>query len=49
VVAVENCSRPNERVIRLTLVELEQGLPHCEGPVLVMIGEAFARRGGAVG
>jgi uroporphyrin-III C-methyltransferase len=49
VVAVENCSRPNERVIRLTLAELEQGLPHCEGPVLVMIGEAFARRGGAVG
>ncbi|MEC4719709.1 hypothetical protein RY831_11160 [Noviherbaspirillum sp. CPCC 100848] len=42
---MENCSRPNERVMRLTLAELEQGLPDCQGPVLVMIGEAFARRG----
>lgn len=49
VVAVENCSRPNERVMWLTLAELEQGLPHCEGPVLVMIGEAFARRDAADG
>ncbi len=44
VVAVENCSRSNERVIRLKLAELEQGLADCQGPVLVMIGEAFAPR-----
>jgi uroporphyrin-III C-methyltransferase len=45
VIAVENCSRPNERVFRLQLGELEQGLAACSGPVLVMIGDAFAPRG----
>ncbi|MES2538520.1 MAG: uroporphyrinogen-III C-methyltransferase [Pseudomonadota bacterium] len=45
VVVVENCSRPNQRVLRLALSELEQGLSDCSGPVLVMIGEALAARG----
>lgn len=44
VVIVENCSRDNERVLRLRLSELEKGLTACTGPVLVMIGEAFAPR-----
>lgn len=44
VVVVENCSRDNERVLRLTLGELESGLGNCPGPVLVMIGEALAPR-----
>jgi len=41
---VENCSRPDERVQRLKLSELENGLAGCKGPVLVMLGEAFAPR-----
>ncbi|MDB5764101.1 MAG: cobA [Herminiimonas sp.] len=45
VVVVENCSRENERILRLLLSELEQGLSQCSGPVLVMIGEALAPRG----
>lgn len=44
VVVVENCSRDNERVLRLQLGELEQGLASCHGPVLVMIGAALAAR-----
>jgi uroporphyrin-III C-methyltransferase len=44
VIVVENCSRPNERVMRLQLNELEQGLAGCQGPVLVMIGPALASR-----
>ena len=44
VVVVENCSRPDERVLRLKLGELENGLAGCKGPVLVMMGEAFAPR-----
>jgi uroporphyrin-III C-methyltransferase len=44
VVAVENCSLPNERIMRLRLAELERGLTLCTGPVLVMIGEALAER-----
>lgn len=47
VVVVENCSRENERVVRLHLGGLEQGLSGCHGPVLVMIGEAFAPRDSA--
>jgi uroporphyrin-III C-methyltransferase len=52
VVVVENCSRPDQRIRRLTLATLGQGLnigegPH--GPVLVMIGEAMARRAGQPG
>lgn len=44
VVVVENCSRDNEHVLRLKLSELERGLAECQGPVLVMIGEALAPR-----
>jgi uroporphyrin-III C-methyltransferase len=44
VVIVENCSRDNQRILRMTLRELEQGLGNCEGPVLVMIGDALAER-----
>jgi uroporphyrin-III C-methyltransferase len=44
VVVVENCSRDNERILRLKLIELERGLADCYGPVLVMIGEALASR-----
>jgi uroporphyrin-III C-methyltransferase len=44
VVIVENISLGNERVREMRLSELEQGLSDCEGPVLVMIGEALAPR-----
>lgn len=44
VLVVENCSRDNQRIMRLKLSELEQGLSECSGPVLVMIGEAMAER-----
>ncbi len=44
VIAVENVSRRDERVMRMTLSEMVGGLPHCSGPVLVMIGEALRER-----
>ncbi|MDY7579565.1 uroporphyrinogen-III C-methyltransferase [Herbaspirillum sp. RTI4] len=44
VVVVENCSRSDQRILRLPLAALEQGLTSCLGPVLVMIGEALRRR-----
>ncbi|MFJ7566788.1 uroporphyrinogen-III C-methyltransferase [Herminiimonas sp. NPDC097707] len=44
VVVVENCSLESQRIMRITLRELEQGLGECQGPVLVMIGEALAKR-----
>jgi uroporphyrin-III C-methyltransferase len=46
VVIVENCSRPEQRILHLQLSMLEQGLPlsTSSGPVLVMIGEALAER-----
>jgi uroporphyrin-III C-methyltransferase len=44
VVVIENCSRKDQRVMRLQLGELENGLAGCHGPVLVMIGEALALR-----
>jgi uroporphyrin-III C-methyltransferase len=44
VVVVENCSRDNQRIMRMCLRDMEQGLGNCEGPVLVMIGEALAQR-----
>lgn len=44
VVVVENCSRDNQHILRLQLDQLESGLAQCEGPVLVMIGEALATR-----
>ncbi len=45
VVVVENCSRDDQRILRLRLGDLEQGLAQCHGPVLMMIGDALARRG----
>ena len=47
VVIIENCSLPNQRIQRLKLSDLRLGLTDCEGPVLVMMGEAFAGRGSA--
>ncbi len=44
VVVVENCSRPDQQIMRLTLAQLEQGLSSSNGPVLVMIGAALASR-----
>jgi len=44
VVVIENCSRPDQRILRLTLSGLAHGLDMAHGPVLVMIGEALQRR-----
>jgi len=44
VVVVENCSRDDQRIWRLQLSQLEQGLAECEGPVLVMMGESLRTR-----
>lgn len=44
VVVVENCSRGNEKIIRMRLCDLECGLDSANGPVLVMIGVALDRR-----
>ncbi|MFM8466925.1 MAG: uroporphyrinogen-III C-methyltransferase [Oxalobacteraceae bacterium] len=44
VIAIENVSRSNERVMRMTLTQMAEGLPACHGPVLVMIGEALRER-----
>lgn len=44
VVVIENCSRPEQRIARLTLSQLALGLGDKQGPVLVMLGEAMAMR-----
>jgi uroporphyrin-III C-methyltransferase len=44
VIAIENVSRANQRVMRMTLAQMAEGLPECAGPVLVMIGEALRER-----
>lgn len=44
VIAIENASRSNERVMRMTLAQMAAGIPDCSGPVLVMIGEALRER-----
>jgi uroporphyrin-III C-methyltransferase len=44
VVVVENCSRADQRIVRLTLAGLADGLDDAQGPVLVMIGEALQQR-----
>jgi len=44
VVVVENCSRADQRIVRLTLAGLAHGLDDASGPVLVMIGEALQQR-----
>ncbi|KQV78397.1 uroporphyrin-III methyltransferase [Massilia sp. Root351] len=44
VVVIENVSRPDQRILRLTLDTLAHGLEPSHGPVLVMLGHAMARR-----
>jgi uroporphyrin-III C-methyltransferase len=44
VVVIENCSRPDQRIFRLTLATLAHGLGQSHGPVLVMLGDAMKRR-----
>jgi uroporphyrin-III C-methyltransferase len=44
VVVIENCSRPDQRVLRLTIATLAQGLGAAHGPVLVMLGDALKQR-----
>ncbi len=44
VVVIENCSRPDQRILRLTLATLAQGLGPAHGPVLVMLGNAMKMR-----
>ena len=44
VVVIENVSRPDQRIVRLTLDTLAHGLAPSHGPVLVMLGHAMARR-----
>jgi uroporphyrin-III C-methyltransferase len=44
VVVIENVSRPDQRVLRLTLADLARGLDAANGPVLVMIGHALEMR-----
>jgi uroporphyrin-III C-methyltransferase len=44
VVVIENCSRPDQRIARLTLAKLARGLGDAHGPVLVMLGEALKMR-----
>ena len=41
VVVVENCSRADQRILRLTLATLAHGLGAKHGPVLVMLGDAM--------
>ncbi|MFZ3287660.1 MAG: uroporphyrinogen-III C-methyltransferase [Telluria sp.] len=44
VVVIENCSRADQRILRLTLATLAQGLGAAHGPVLVMLGDALKMR-----
>jgi uroporphyrin-III C-methyltransferase len=44
VVVIENVSRDDQRVLRLTLADLARGLDAANGPVLVMIGNALEMR-----
>ena len=44
VVVIENVSRADQQVHRMTIAELTQGLGTPHGPVLVMIGEAMRPR-----
>ena len=44
VIAIENVSRKDQRIMRMTLAEMAMGIPACAGPVLVMIGEALRSR-----
>ncbi len=44
VVVIENCSRPDQRIMRMDLGQLSQGLGDAHGPVLIMLGDAMAMR-----
>ncbi len=44
VLVIENCSRPDQRILRLELGALAHGLGATHGPVLVMLGEAMRAR-----
>ncbi len=44
VVVIENCSRADQRIMRLTLATLARGLGEAHGPVLVMLGDALKMR-----
>ena len=44
VIIVENCSRPDQRILRLDLQTLAHGLDPAHGPVLMMLGQAMAER-----
>lgn len=44
VIAIENCSRTNQKIFRMSLHQLAQGLNDLHGPVLIMIGEAMQGR-----
>ena len=44
VIVVENCSRHDQRILRLSLATLAQGLEAAHGPVLVMLGDALRMR-----
>lgn len=44
VVVIENCSRADQKIRRLTIAALTQGLGEAHGPVLVMIGDAMQTR-----
>ena len=44
VLVLENVSRPDQRIERITLARLAEGLDTPHGPVLVMVGEAMAAR-----
>ncbi len=46
IVAVENCSRIDQKIFRFTLAQMAHGLPETSGPVLVMIGWAMEQRTG---
>lgn len=47
-IVIENCSRSNEKITRLTLAQLALGLPACDGPVLVMMGKAMCHRSSVI-
>ena len=44
VIVIENASRPDQRIERMTLGKLAHGLDAAHGPVLVMLGHAMAER-----
>jgi len=44
VVVIENCSRPDQHIRRLTIASLARGLGAAHGPVLVMLGDAMTTR-----